>query len=187
MQILIKNTPVIIDDEDFHIIGTHAWEITNKGYAAFRTTRKPNRRLIFFHRLVLGLPSVIEMADRNSCIDHINRDKLDNRKCNLRIVSQSLNRFNTIKLMQGTSKYKGVHHMMKSWYAKIGFQRRQIRIISSESEDECAYAYNCAVDCFKIEHAYRNPVDSLSEETKLRIFAKVKKRLIKKGFITCES
>lgn len=46
------------------------------------------RRNVFLHRFIVGY------YDHAQVVDHINRNKLDNRKANLRIVSQSVNAAN---------------------------------------------------------------------------------------------
>ena len=71
-----------IDDVDKCIL--HKWGLFNNGYAMTSTSDKD----ISLHRYVMDY-----YGDKE--IDHINRDKLDNRKINLRIVTRSENRVNT--------------------------------------------------------------------------------------------
>ncbi len=52
-------------------------------------------------------------------IDHINRDKLDNRINNLRDVPRSLNALNSEIRSDNTSGYKGITKSGKSWSARI--------------------------------------------------------------------
>lgn len=65
---------ILIDDEDAH----HAKGafVRKNGYA--QTTRG------FLHRAIMGYPAGME-------VDHINRNKLDNRRGNLRIVTHAEN------------------------------------------------------------------------------------------------
>lgn len=75
----------------------YKWHKSNSGYAAARIEGK----LIMMHRLLLSCPEGCE-------IDHINRDKLDNRRNNLRIVDRTTNSLNTNLRNTNTSGYKGV-------------------------------------------------------------------------------
>ena len=52
-------------------------------------------------------------------VDHINGDRLDNRKTNLRVVTRSVNNMNSDRVW-GASGYKGVgQHVTGSWYARL--------------------------------------------------------------------
>lgn len=66
---------------------------------------------IALHRLALGE----EVTNKYLDVDHRNRVKLDNRKCNLRLCSHNLNLANCEKSKGFTSKHKGV-----SWHKKAG-------------------------------------------------------------------
>lgn len=74
-----------IDEEDLHLIENH------KIYAS-----KPNKDKIYLlrddkkwlHKLIM--PN----CPKGYVVDHINRNTLDNRRCNLRYVTRSLNSFN---------------------------------------------------------------------------------------------
>jgi hypothetical protein len=57
------------------IMGNYVWSITNK-YVASRTGGK----FIYLHILLMG-------KKQGLMIDHINRNKLDNRRENLRFVT----------------------------------------------------------------------------------------------------
>lgn len=63
------------------------------------------------HRLVLE-------AKKGEIVDHINRNKLDNRRKNLRIATAKLNALN--RSSQGLSKYKGVAKHKSGWQVYVG-------------------------------------------------------------------
>lgn len=85
-RIKIGKSEILFDIEDQDVINSYRWYIVkdhNKEYAYTnekRTTRK-------MHRLIMNSP-------KDMHIDHINGNGLDNRKCNLRIVSSMENNWN---------------------------------------------------------------------------------------------
>lgn len=90
------------------------------------------------HRLLIQVP-------KGYVIDHINRDKLDNRRSNLRIGKQSDNLRNARK-KKGSSKYKGVswHSQMCKWAAYITVNYKTKYLGMYLTEEEAALAYNKA-------------------------------------------
>jgi hypothetical protein len=81
-------------------------------------------------------------------VDHINRDKLDNRRLNLRLATKSQNEQNKTKRRSNTtSRYKGVVKMSgrkKCWRATLTEEGYNIHIGTFYSEKEAAIAYNQA-------------------------------------------
>jgi hypothetical protein len=88
-----KGKFVIVDDEDFENLNKYSWNIHPQGYA----TRFMKR----MHRVIMNCP-------QGMVIDHINGDKLDNRKENLRICTQLENSRNKRSFPKNTSGYRGV-------------------------------------------------------------------------------
>lgn len=76
------------------------------------------RRKIRLHRfLILGVDD-----DTNKVVDHINGDTLDNRRCNLRVLSKSINVSHRANLNSNNSSgHRGVHwcNTNKRWIACI--------------------------------------------------------------------
>jgi hypothetical protein len=93
----------IVDEADYETLAAHRWHLSN-GYVA-RNVCMPDgrRRLMRMHRALLGL----EIGDPRQT-DHINRNKLDNRRLNLRIATNAQNGQN-VPSQPGTSRYRGVH------------------------------------------------------------------------------
>lgn len=71
---------------------------------------------IRLHRFLLGL----EKGDGRQA-DHINRDRLDNRRCNLRIVSAAENAQNRTPYENKSSRYRGVtwDKRNKKWMVRV--------------------------------------------------------------------
>ena len=101
------NLFALIDDSDIDLasISWYAHKSNSGFYAAHREGSGARER-VWLHTLVLE-----RMLDRclteDELADHINRDKLDCRRENLRLASRSQNNLNTAKV-RGKSKYKGV-------------------------------------------------------------------------------
>lgn len=131
----------LIDDEDYQFISQFKWRSHN-GYA-HRYSRKYEGppRTIYIHRVLMGLA----LGDTRQ-VDHINGDKLDNRRLNLRICTRSQNAMNSSRKRSGSSQYKGVGFYKRDhkWQAQIKINNKLTYLGLFTSEIEAAKAYNKA-------------------------------------------
>ncbi len=105
---------VKIDIDDIDKVKEYRWSLDNHGYIV-------NGKMRFrLHRFIMNAP-------KGKVVDHINGDKLDNRKCNLRICIQADNMKNQKKRKNNKSGYTGVHwyKAKNKWqvYIKINYKR----------------------------------------------------------------
>lgn len=127
---------VIIDLEDLETLLKYKWHINICGYSASSG--------VLMHGLILNC------TDNNVYVDHINHDKLDNRKCNLRIATPQQNCWNSVSF-KGKSKFKGVkvdnYDKRYTYYIARGcLNDHQVHIGVYSTELEAAYAYNLWVN-----------------------------------------
>lgn len=137
-----------IDDCDRGLLDMYKYEIKknrNYYYAERRFNRADGTRSkTSLHRDILG------EACKNMLVDHINKNPLDNRRCNLRVVTVSQNAMNQAKQKNRSSKYKGVNldkekqHHAKKWRAQIKKEGKRIHLGRFLTEKEAAEAYNKA-------------------------------------------
>lgn len=106
-------------------------------YRRSSTCRGPYKK-IYLHREVMQTPKGFDT-------DHINGNKLDNRRENLRISSRSENNMNQ-KKTRGVSKYKGVcwHKQRSKWKAEIKLNGIKKHLGLFTSEEAAAEAYDQA-------------------------------------------
>lgn len=93
--ILSTGEPVVVDDADVAWLSGWKWKRHVGGYAC-RTGYDASRKkftTILMHRLLVDLSEGLE-------VDHINRNKLDNRRSNLRAVTRKENCANIIRTYQ---------------------------------------------------------------------------------------
>lgn len=109
-----KNLFSLVDDSDFDWLNQRKWRLSTQGYAI--TGKK---KIILMHRLI---------NKTNGITDHINQNKLDNRRFNLRTVSGMENGRNRGKNKNNTSGYKGVSwdKSKNSWLAYIKVNYRML-------------------------------------------------------------
>ncbi|WP_255367831.1 AP2 domain-containing protein [Psychrobacillus sp. OK032] len=144
-----------IDAEDYERVSAIHWHIDDAGYARTniwsdgKKTSAPR-----MHRFIL------QETDRKTHIDHINGDKLDNRKNNLRVCSNSANLMNRGKQSNNSSGYKGVvfDKSRSKWKAEIGFNKKRKFLGRFHTIEEAALAYNDAAVLYHGEFAHINEI-----------------------------
>lgn len=132
----------VVDDADCAFLMQWVWQIDSKGYAV-RTVHlgkvdgNHRKTSIKMHRLLTAAPSGYQ-------VDHVNGDKLDNRKKNLRICTNSQNQMNGASYRGSSSKFRGVSYRKrdKLWVAQIQKDKKKHHIGQFECEKDAALAYN---------------------------------------------
>lgn len=139
----------IVDARDAHI-GDTKWVLSNNGYVYNGKT--------LLHHAVVGHPPL------GKDTDHINRNKLDNRRSNLRFISRKNNTFNRGLRSNNTTGYVGVSilkNAIKKRYTacysrSINGRNKTIYIGSFETAKEAAIARDKIVAKIHGEYAYLN-------------------------------
>lgn len=113
---------VIVDDEDYERLSQHAWHPHPKGYAQRSCKIDGKRKCMLIHQEVVGaIPEGHE-------VDHKDRDKRNNQRCNLRVVTSSTNQHNRSMPSTNTSGVKGVCWIprIQRWRAHMKFQGKNV-------------------------------------------------------------
>lgn len=142
----------LVDNSDFEFLNSFKWQYRH-GYASRCAVIDGDVNWnIQMHNQIM-LPSDILV------VDHINRDPLDNRRMNLRIVSSVSNRYNSRRKI-GSSKYKGVFLVKRNnkWRSQIMKDKKKIHLGYFTTEDQAAIAYNASAKVLFGECAFLNEV-----------------------------
>ena len=129
-------THALVDPEDFERIAAHPWCL-RKGYARRHVKHEDGVwRPIHMHREILGDPPA------GMTIDHVNRDGLDNRRANLRIVPVAGNIQNLTPRKGTASRYRGVtfHKASGLWFASATLRGVRHSLGYYRDEDEAGAA-----------------------------------------------
>ena len=148
--ITLKTGEVAIVDDDLHLfLSRFRWHRTCKGYAA--TCLVPGST-IFMHRVING-------TRPGQQTDHINGDKLDNRRENLRSCSNAENC--RTRRRSNPSGFRGVNQRPNGkWEASICFDYRRHYLGVYDSKEEASAAYAGAA---KVLYGEFQPIDSVQE------------------------
>ena len=131
---LTKGMFAIIDDDDFARVTAHRWNASESNRGYFYARRLDGKTPVYMHRFIMRFP--------DGEIDHINRNKLDNRKENLRLANRSQQLANTVKRKNSEQLYKGVRRRGNHFQARIMINGETTYIGTFKSEKEAAAAYN---------------------------------------------
>lgn len=110
----------VVDPEDLDDLSQYRWSISGDGCAMRKTPRDINGRqaTILMHRQILGLTPGDGLEG-----DHKDRDKLNNRRYNLRVATHALNSQNQdARGYRGSSsRFRGVslRKLTGKWKAQI--------------------------------------------------------------------
>jgi hypothetical protein len=117
---LTRGCEAIIDASDAGMICQFNWRIQSAGpnhkYAGRSVKLNGHQTIILMHRFIC-------QASPGDYIDHVNGNRLDNRRDNIRICTQSENLCNRAKQSNNRSGYKGVYlHAPGVWRSRIQFR-----------------------------------------------------------------
>lgn len=132
---LINGGRAIVDEEDFASLSQYVWLCDTTGYAR---RYLGGGKYSHMHREVLQAAEIV---------DHINRNKLDNRRSNLRPCTRAQNAQNiSTHRDKRTSKHKGVtfDKSRSRWSADIMAMGKRLRLGRFDTEEEAASAYRAA-------------------------------------------
>lgn len=101
---LTQNEHAIIDVCDYDKTKDYKWFFTAQGYAGTNI----NGTGVLLHRHFMNPPD-------GQVVDHINGDRIDDRRCNLRLVSALENSWNTKAKNSSSTGYKNISKIKSSW------------------------------------------------------------------------
>lgn len=133
---LSRGLTAIVDAADAGWLGEYSWYAQSCAKGFYAATR-PGRRgspVVLMHRLIVG-------AQRGQVVDHANRNRLDNRRANLRLCTQSQNAANTTARF---NKFKGVFLTKDTFWSRITVSGKPRYLGSFATAEEAAAAYDTA-------------------------------------------
>lgn len=158
---LTRGHVTLIDDADAPFVMQHKWyaHVSPKGdlVYAVRSVWTPERvKRIYLHRELMDPPA-------GMLVDHINRDSLDNRRCNLRFATTSQNVANGVS--RRGRKLKGAYFQARTgkWRANIRVKQKIRHLGCFATEEEAARAYDmAALEFFGAFASLNFPVEELN-------------------------
>lgn len=133
---LTKGFEAIVDDQDYELVSQYHWYFDKYARGSVKGKK------IGIHNLIMNA----------QYIDHINGDKLDNRRANLRPCTNQQNQMNRGANKNNTSGYKGVaYDKRRSKYsAQIRYNRKLIWLGYYPTAEDAYGAYKAkAAELFK--------------------------------------
>jgi len=106
-------------NDDSTLVDSYSWSIDGRGYAIATIEGKIKK----LHRMIMGEPEGME-------VDHINGNKLDNRRENLRAVTKNQNQWNRATNVNSTSGFRGIGWVKSAskWRVRIQVDGNQISL-----------------------------------------------------------
>ena len=149
MIVFYKNqqSSVLLSSEACEKVKLLKWHLRPDGYVE---SREENKETILLHRYLTNF--------KYSTVDHINRNKLDNRLENLRGVTTSQNQINKSIQSNNTSGITGVSYDKErmKWHVMITANKKSINIGRFDKFDDAVSARLCAEKIYHKEYIPKN-------------------------------
>jgi hypothetical protein len=131
----------IVDDEDFETLNKIKWYRSTQGYSIEKSGK-------LMHR-------VLKSAKKGEYVDHIDGDKLNNQKKNLRICTNEENGRNQVFHKNNTSGFKGVSYdkARNKWFSQIMVNYKHKGLGRFPTKEEAYEAYCKAAKLYHGEFA----------------------------------
>lgn len=152
---------VLVDDQDYAYLSKINWFLSKdkKNFYIAGWIKDENGKFIKvkMHQMIMG-----EYDKKLIVIDHISRDTLDNRRCNLRFITWAENARNRNPIPNKKIPYKGVSYTeykgKRYFHLYITINGRKIREGRFKTAEDAAKRWNELAREHHGEFAYQNPV-----------------------------
>ena len=155
-----------VDAPDYERLSQYNWSY-RAGYAGCCIKGKS----VFMHRLIMNTP-------KGKVVDHVDGNRLNNCRANMRNCTPGENRCNQAKRIGSISRYKGVFYLERTgkYYAKIRQRGKEYWLGCFDDEEEAARAYDRkAVELFG-EFARLNFPEEWPPERRQEVHARWQRR-----------
>ena len=146
-----KEEEFYFDLEDYDLIKSHCWCLTSDGYISTHIGKKQ----VLFHRFIINDKTEFKV------VDHINHKLFDNRKSNLRVITNQQNCMNASLSKNNTSGVTGVtwHSRDKVWCARIKVNYKYIHLGCFNNFEDAVKARKEAEEKYFGEYSYDNSMN----------------------------
>jgi hypothetical protein len=163
----VKRIPVgngfyaYVDAADYDWLSQWTWHLAS-GYAI----RHEGKKRIYMHREIV-------QAAKGIFVDHMNHNKLDDTRTNLRPCTLGENARNRVKNAGATSRFKGVHYCTSKgrWRAQLWFMHKGVWLGTFTDEIKAARAYDRAAVRHFGEFAHLNFPEEWPPERRQEVYA----------------
>ena len=126
-----KNKIVYFSPNQYEKIKKFSWSIGIDNYALARIKENEKIKVVLFHRYILNIHN-----NKSILVDHIDRNRLDNRDENLRLVNRQFNNINSGKRFDNTSGIIGISQTEDgTWHFYLNYNgKRYGEIVKSKEE-----------------------------------------------------
>lgn len=137
---LTRGYEALIDVEDINLVADYNWRAIIRGHTVYARRNEPKtKKAIYLHRAIIFAPKGFQ-------VDHKDRNGLNNRKRNLRIVTQSENQMNREGFKNNKSGFKGVFWCasQSKWRSRIQIYGEKIHLGYFDCPRKAHEAYKAA-------------------------------------------
>lgn len=169
----------IIDTKNIDLVKDKKWRINIKRNKPYAVTGSGAGNQVYLARLIMNC------IQKELEVDHITGNTLDNRECNLRILSHNDNVLNTKSKCTNKFGVRGISYNKKHNTYVVDFCYKKDRYYlkpfrSLEEAIACRYYISSMINEYRYtgeDEIMLNAIDKLSEEQKHDIYNYVKKKV----------
>lgn len=134
---LTRGKFAIVDDEDYDCLSRTKWYCSRSGYAIKNVWMGDKYEKLWMHLFIMPHPEGMET-------DHINRNKLDNRRSNLRVCTPSQNQSNKGVQSNNRSGIRGVswNSRLSKWVVHVCKQGKVLHLGVFSNLGDAAVVYD---------------------------------------------
>lgn len=178
---LTKGRFALVDDSDYAWLSSFRWCYSSDGYAVNyyrddygRSRKRSMHRLLMAAILKQFVPPELQ-------VDHINHNRIDNQRQNLRLATRSQNQAYKMLQANNSTGYKGVIWSKNRWEVRIRYQGRKLYLGRYDDPIQAASVYDGSARLLYQEFAGLNFPE---RPTPLDIQQIVLQRLLASGVLT---